>query len=101
MRIGEFHDARGPGAEVGAQVGHVVPDVRADRGVVLQLVEAHASAAVRARLDGLESLREILVLEQWSLIRPGTVRLEQEGGRAVDDIGVRLVEEGDGDQKRA
>lgn len=44
VRVVQVHDARGPRAEVGPQVRHVVPEMCADGRVVVQFREANVSA---------------------------------------------------------
>lgn len=101
MGVVRLDDPRDPRAEVGPQVGHVVPEMGADGGVVVQLGEPHTTARSGAGSDLRQPLGEVLALEEGRLLLWGPYGAQQERGRLVDDVGVCAVEHGDGDHQGA
>lgn len=101
MRVIRLDDPPGPRAEVGPQVGHVVPEMDADGGVVVQLGEPYATVRSGAGRDLRQPLGEILALEERSLRLRVSDRAQQKRGRPVNDVGVCAVQHGHGDQQGA
>ncbi len=99
MRVVQLHHTRGPGAEVGAEIGHVVPEMGANGGVEAHLLEPDLSVGGGSGRDLEESLGEVPVLQRRDALRQRPEGAHQLLGRAVNDIGMRPVHHGHGDQQ--
>lgn len=99
MPIRQLHSPVGPGAEEGPEVGHVVPEVDANGGVEAQLVEAYVAVRSGRCRDLRQALGEVLALQQVHVVTRGLEGAEQKCGGVVDDVGVRAVQHGRGEQQ--
>lgn len=97
--IVQLRTAGGPDAEETSEVGHVVPEVGADSGVEVQLVEPHVTVRSGRRGDLRQALGQVLAFERGNLVFRDPESAEQQGSGVVDDVGMPAVQHGRGEQQ--
>lgn len=99
VRVVQLHHACGPGAEVRAEIGHVVPEMGTNGGVEVQPLEPDLSVEGGSGRDLKESLGEVPVLQRRVTLRRRPEGAQQVLGRAVNDIGMCPVQHGHRDHQ--
>lgn len=99
VRVVQLHHTRRPGAEVRAEIGHVIPEMGTNGGVEVQPLEPDLSVGSGSGRDLKESLGEVPVLQRRVALRRRPMGAQQSLGRAVNDVGMRPMQHGHRDQQ--